>query len=246
MGTPRRKKIPAGEGGGAKRSLSHAIAPRPSIGATAEPEGGQPWSMREEAGAAYGAPRGLPTTQAAEGIPRLRWTLAEFERLCELGIFTEEDRIELIDGELVPMSPKGNRHEVVRHAILNWLRRTVPNEFDLCVEPGWRVDGSYCEPDFLVGPAECNPTTVSPQEVALLIEVSDTSRKKDTGIKSRLYARAGVRDYWVVNARSLSTRVHRVPSGRGYGMVVNVACAKALTSLVMPSLSLRLADLPIA
>ena len=59
-------------------------------------------------------PRMRPTTQAAEGVPRLRWTLAEFERLAELGIFTEEDRIELIEGELVPMSPKGNRHELVR------------------------------------------------------------------------------------------------------------------------------------
>jgi hypothetical protein len=49
------------------------------------------------------APKIRPTTQAAEGVPRLRWTLAEFERLTEFGILTEDDRIELIGGELVPM-----------------------------------------------------------------------------------------------------------------------------------------------
>ena len=56
-------------------------------------------------------PKARPTTQVADGVPRLRWTFAEFERLAELGFFTEDDRIELIGGELVPMAPKGNRHE---------------------------------------------------------------------------------------------------------------------------------------
>jgi Uma2 family endonuclease len=228
----------------------HMAAPRrkspAGIAATSNPDGRQLLGMSEDA-ATYtaGAPARRPTTQAAEGIPRLRWTLDEFERLGELGIFTEEDRIELIDGELVPMSPKGSRHEVVRSAILNWLRRNLPNEFDLHVEPGWRLDGSYCEPDFLVGPAGCSPTSVPPGEVALLIEVADTSLKRDTTTKGGLYARAGVRDYWVVNARSLSTRVHRAPSARGYGSVVNVRASKALACLLVPSLSLRLADLSI-
>jgi Uma2 family endonuclease len=105
--------------------------------------------------------------------------------------------------------------------------------------------GSYCEPDFLVGPAGCNPTSVPPSEVVLLIEVADSSLKKDTGIKSGLYARAGVRDYWVVNARSLATKVHRGPSAKGFASRANLRPTKALASLVIPSLELRLADLAI-
>jgi Uma2 family endonuclease len=210
-------------------------------GTASAPDGRQLMGLNEDASDF----KTRPTTQAAEGVPRLRWTLPEFERLGELGILTEEDRIELIEGELVPMSPKGNRHEVVRTAILNWLRRNLPNDFDLCVEPGWRVDGSYCEPDFLIGPVGCNPTCVPPREVALLIEVADTSLKKDTTTKSSLYARASVRDYWVINARSLTTKVCRKPSARGYGSRVNVRPSRALTPLVIPSLSLRLDDLAI-
>src|SRR5262245_61863368 len=185
------------------------------------------------------------TTQAAEGVPRLRWTLAEFERLAELGILREEDRIELIGGELVPMSPKGSRHEVVRGTVLNWLRRNLPDEFDLHVEPGWRAAGSYCEPDFLIGPAGCNPTSLAAREVVLLIEVAHSSLKLDTTVKADLYALAGVRDYWVINARTLTTKVYREPSARGYGSAVNVRPSKTLTPLLIPSLSPQLSKLAI-
>lgn len=84
-----------------------------------------------------------------------------------------------------------------------------------------------------------------PREVALLIEVAHSSLKLDTTTKAALYARAGVRDYWVVNARSLTTKVHCRPSARGYGSRVNVQASKAVTSLAIPSLTLRLADLAI-
>jgi hypothetical protein len=61
----------------------------------------------------------LPTAQAADGAPRLRWTLAEFEQLAELGFFTDEDHIELIGGELVPLAPKTVRHETMRGELGN-------------------------------------------------------------------------------------------------------------------------------
>jgi Uma2 family endonuclease len=190
-------------------------------------------------------PKSRRTTQAAEGVPRLCWTLAEFERLAELGIFTEEDRIELIGGELVPMSPKGNRHEVVRSAILNWLRRNLPDDFDLHVEPGWRPGGNYCEPDFLIGPAGCSPTAVPPANVALLMEVAHWSLKFDTTIKANMYASLGVRDYWVINAQTLATKVHRGPSNNGYSSVLEMRASRKIAPLLIPSLALKLADLGI-
>ena len=191
-------------------------------------------------------PRARPTTQAAEGVPRLRWTLAEFERLTELGIFTEDDRIELIGGELVPMSPKGNRHEVVRGALHNWLRHQLPDEFDYHVEPGWRAGGThYFEPDFLVGPAGCNPTSIRPEDVVLLIEVAHSSLRFDTTNKAINYAALGVREYWVVNAKTLATRVHREPSAKSYASVVKVSPGETLAPALVPSLAVKLIDLAI-
>jgi len=173
-----------------------------------------------------------------------RWTLAEFERLAELGIFTEADRIELIGGELVPMSPKGNRHEIVCAALHNWLRRNLPGYIDYHPEPGWRADAAnYFEPDFLVGPAGFNRTSIRPGDVLLLIEVAHSSLAFDTTTKASRYASLGVREYWVVNAVSLATRVHRGPSAAGYAEVKTVPASEPLTALLLPSLALTLADL---
>jgi Uma2 family endonuclease len=192
-------------------------------------------------------PRMRATTQAAEGVPRLRWTLAEFERLAEVGIFTEDDRIELIGGELVPMSPKGNRHEVVRDELMNWMMEHLPTDrLRLSSEIGWRPGGDiYVEPDILICPKTFKGVTVPACEVLLAIEVADTSLSFDTSTKAHLYATLGVREYWVINANTLATRVHREPGANGYGRVVDLASDAALSTLDLPQLSVRLADLPV-
>lgn len=144
------------------------------------------------------------------------------------------------------MSPKGNRHEVVRGALLNWLRRNLADEFDFHAEPGWRAGGvNYVEPDFLIGPAGCNPTSVSPSDVALVVEIAHSSLRFDITSKASGYASLGVREYWVINAETLTTRVHREPSAQGYGNVIETSPDDQLTSLVVPSLVLKLVDLPL-
>mgnify|MGYP001236542623 CR=1 FL=1 len=190
------------------------------------------------------APRPLPTTQAAEGLPRLRWTLAQFERLIELGIFTEDDRIELIDGELIPMAAKGNRHERIRGRLSFKLSRTVPQGLIVYSEPGWRPGGDrYLEPDIIVCPEAFDAPTVPPSEVLLLIEVSDTSLAYDAGLKARSYAALGVREYWVVDAVTLSTRVYRDPGADGYGARSDVRPAERLTPSLVPELAMAMSDL---
>ena len=190
-------------------------------------------------------PKSRPTTQAAEGVPRLRWTLAEFERLTELGIFTEDDRIELIEGELVPMSPKGNRHEVLRDELLNWMIERLPGKgLRLSVEIGWRPGGdTYVEPDILVCPKSFKGPTVPATEVLLAVEVADSSLRFDTSTKARLYAQLGIREYWVINAKTMTTLVYRGPSAIGYGSSVEVRADEVLTPTFVPSLALKLADL---
>jgi Uma2 family endonuclease len=190
-------------------------------------------------------PKGRPTTQAAEGVPRLRWTLAEFERLGELGIFREDDRIELIEGELVPMSPKGNRHEVLRDELMNWMIERLPGQgVRLSVEIGWRPGGDiYVEPDILICPKSFKGPSVPATEVLLAIEVADSSLRFDTTTKARLYARLGIREYWVINAKTMTTHVYREPTAIGYGSSVEVPADEVLTPALVPSLALRLADL---
>lgn len=195
--------------------------------------------------------RGLATTQAAEGLPRYKWSLAEFERLSELGFFggidRERKRVELVGGELVPMNAKGARHETVRGRLQKHLQLQLGIDFDVLGEPGWRPgEDVYCEPDILVCPSGLPVTTVPPADVLLLIEVADTSLAYDTGVKARLYAGLGVREYWVVNAATLETLVHREPGPEGYGAVVTVPHTATLVPHLLPALGLSLGGLAIA
>ena len=69
-------------------------------------------------------------TQAAEGLPRRRFTIAEVESMVAAGVIDEDERVELIGGELVPMSPRGNQHEVVKVALLRRWYRAAPVRSD--------------------------------------------------------------------------------------------------------------------
>ncbi len=188
------------------------------------------------------------TTQTADGLPRLKWTLAEFERLSELGFFGgidgERERLELVDGELLPMNAKGARHERVRGELQNVLAAALPKGFRLYNEPGWRPGGDlYLEPEMVICRAGFDPSSVPSREVILLIEVADTSLKYDAGLKAQIYASLGVREYWVVNAKTLETTVHLDPSEHRYGKIYPVAPHELLTPVSLPKLSICLNDL---
>src|SRR5436190_22347194 len=79
-------------------------------------------------------------TQAAEGLPRRRWSVAEIEAMVAKGIIAENERFELIGGEVVPMSPKGNRHELVKAALQqHWFPRIVGTPINVITETTRRI-----------------------------------------------------------------------------------------------------------
>lgn len=191
-----------------------------------------------------GPPEPRPMTQAAEGNPRMRWTLAEFEKLADVGILTEQDRVELIGGELVPMSPKGNRHENVRSDLMNRLFRRLPDGSRIHAELGWRPGGdSYLEPDLMVATAGSPASQTPVDQVQLIIEIAHTSLAYDTGLKARTYAKLGVREYWVVNAVTLETTVFREPAEGGYGSRSQVPATQTMTPHLVAELAIQLAEL---
>jgi Uma2 family endonuclease len=190
------------------------------------------------------------TTQAADGFPRLKWTLAEFERLSELGFFggidRERERVELVEGELVPMQAKGGRHERVKVRLQKRLQLALGEAYDVFGEPGWRPGGdSYFEPEILVCRTGFEPDTVCPADVLLLVEVADTTLSFDAGVKARIYAKLGVGEYWVVNAKTLETIVHLSPSAEGYTSVATVPPSATATPHRLPALAISLGGLGI-
>lgn len=174
------------------------------------------------------------TTQAAEGMPRRPWTVAEIEAMVGAGIIPEHERFELIGGEVVPMHPKGGRHEMVKGE-LNWhFQRTAPVQLRILPETTLRLDEkSFLEPDFCVFPRSIFPGDMRGHDVLLAIEIADTSLAYDRGRKLGVYAAFGIPEVWVINAASLITHVHRGLGAEGYRTVLDarpdeeVAAARA-------------------
>ncbi len=185
-----------------------------------------------------------PTTQAAEGLPRRAWTIAEIEEMVTAGIIAENERLELIGGEIVPMSPKGAWHETVKAELnLHWAR-LLPRETILVPETTFRIgERDFLEPDFVFWPRALGIPGLKPEVVQLVVEISDSSLAYDIGRKAAMYAALDIPDYWVINARSLVTRIHRAPAASGFAEITEHAAADLMTPKLLPALAVRLADL---
>jgi Uma2 family endonuclease len=185
-----------------------------------------------------------PTTRAADGLPRWSWTVAEIERMAAGGYFRDEDRFELVGGEIVPMSPKGRRHEIVRAALAFRLPRAAPEGVFVVSKPQLNLgEDTYVVPDILVHPAAIKTPDVRGADALLVMEIADTSLAYDLLTKARLYASHGVREYWVIDAATLVTTIHTEPSGSTYATVRDVAPSGIVSPILAPALAVSLAAL---
>ena len=184
-------------------------------------------------------------TMAAEGLPRRRFTVADVEAMIAAGVMEEDERVELIGGELVPMSPKGNHHEVVKIALLRRWYRAAPDDIDLAPETTFRLsEDTYLEPDVVVYLSAMEPKDLKGPNVLLVVEIADSSRRYDMGRKAKLYASFGVRELWVIDAVKLTARVFREPEAAGYRDTRDFAGAERMVPLFAPEvLALRLDEL---
>jgi Uma2 family endonuclease len=184
------------------------------------------------------------TTTAAEGLPRRRFTVAELEQMTAAGILDEDERIELIGGEIVPMSPKGNQHEIVKIALTLYWARTLPAELLFATETTFRLSpDTYLEPDFVFYPKATGTRGLNAETAQLVVEISDSSLGYDLGRKADLYASFGIRELWVIDAARLQTRIHRAPASSGYRTIVDRPSSEHLVPQELPMLAVTLANL---
>ncbi|MFL5383775.1 MAG: Uma2 family endonuclease [Longimicrobiaceae bacterium] len=134
---------------------------------------------------------------------RHRFTVDEFHRMGEVGIFSEDDRVELINGEIVEMTPIGSQHAACVRKLDRWLQFLVGDDALVSTQlPIIIEDDGEPIPDVAVlrprtdSYAESHPT---PADILLVVEVSDSTVLFDRNVKRRLYAGAGIPEYWVVD-----------------------------------------------
>jgi Uma2 family endonuclease len=184
-------------------------------------------------------------TRAADGLLRPSFTVAEIRRMVEAGIIAEDENFELLDGQVVPMSPKGNQHGVIKSALCERLTLHKPGELRIAIETTLYLDDrTFVEPDLCLYPRRILPEDVSGSDVILAIEVAASSLSYDRGLKARLYARHGINEFWVVDAATRDTWVHLRPQPDGqWGSVTKVAPDAPLAPDALPEIVVQMADL---
>jgi Uma2 family endonuclease len=179
---------------------------------------------------------------------RRRFTREEYHRMGEVGILKPTDRVELIRGEIIEMSPIGRRHAAFVDNLTQLLVTRLAGRAIVSVQnPVVLADDSEPQPDLKILRRRALPykeRAADAEDTLLLIEVAETSLAFDRSIKRRLYAETGIAEYWVIDGVAESVEVHRGRHAGGYRDVVRVSDAGATVSpQAFPDVTLALAEI---
>lgn len=167
---------------------------------------------------------------------------SEYDRLVSLGVFGEE-RVELLQGTLIAMSPQGTTHAEVVALLTELLVLGLGKRAKLRVQaPFAASEDSEPEPDLAVVP-RADYSDEHPSKAFLLVEVAESSRRKDREVKAGIYAAAGVIEYWLVDLIDRKVEVWSAPESGRYTRHVTASPGDTLTPVAFPDLQVRVDDI---
>ena len=181
-----------------------------------------------------------------------RWTRQEYDRMIEAGVLTPEDRVELIEGEILEMTPQGSAHATGVSLAQEALRAAFgPRVYVRVQLPLALGSDSEPEPDVAIVTGSVRDyREAHPQSALLVVEVADTTLPYDRDVKGSLYARAGVPECWLVNLAEALVEVHRDPIlmpqarfGWQYRSVDRFGPGHSIALLSLPRVRIAVADL---
>ena len=174
-----------------------------------------------------------------------RWSRDAYDRAVAAGVFGPEDRIELIDGELLTMTPQGSRHAAVATRVGARLARALGDHGHVRTQMPLAAGGdSEPEPDLAVVPGDdLDYLDAHPSTALLVVEVADDSLRRDRTVKQRLYARCGILEYWIVSLPDARLEVYRRPVGEAYRDTALLHAGDTVAPLAAPTEIIPVADL---
>lgn len=178
-----------------------------------------------------------------------RWTRAEYARAIDACIFREDEPLELLAGRLVVAEPKHRPHAVATGLVAEALRGAFGAGWYVQVQDPIALDTrSEPEPDVaIVRGAPRDYPRDHPAHPVLVVEVAEWSLRLDRGLKARLYARAGIPEYWIVNLVDRVLEVHRAPQRQGrrpkYDDIQILGSEASVSPLAAPAAPIAVADL---
>ena len=187
----------------------------------------------------------MTTTVTRPQIARRLFTAAEYLAMGEAGILHEDERVELLAGEIIQMAAIGNRHLFCTDALTMLLVPALVGRAIVRVQGSIQLDEyGMPQPDIvLLRPRpDYYAETAKPEDVLLLIEVADSSLEYDYGPKSEFYAAAGIPEFWIANLRTGEVEARTDPVGAAYTTVRTIPAGGAIAPQAFPDLTLQLRE----
>ncbi|MDZ4761415.1 MAG: Uma2 family endonuclease [Alphaproteobacteria bacterium] len=175
---------------------------------------------------------------------RRRFTGDDVERMIRAGIMGDKEPYELLGGELIEMPSEGALHFDAKSALIKIIGRAAGDLYEIGADGPLRLSGeAWPEPDVFVIPRGMRPSQAKGPDTLLVVEVSDSSLAVDLGYKAQLYARHGVREYWVVDLVNGKIHVQRLNVDGNYGEPLFATADQHVSPRLAPEISIRLSDL---
>lgn len=173
-------------------------------------------------------------------IKRHRFTAEEYHRMAEVGLLREDARVELIGGEILDMSPIGWRHAECVNRLNKILVRLVGDRYAVNVQnPIALGEEDEPQPDLALAKEDPNRRRLpGPEDVVLVVEVSDTTLAYDKNVKLPLYAGVGIPESWIVDLQGRKVEVHTNPGPGGYLSVREASPGEQIRAAIIEGLSL--------
>ncbi len=191
------------------------------------------------------SPTSAETTALLLESPR-RLSVAEYHRMIEAGILDEDERLELLEGVIVAMSPQNDRHAWPIEYLTRLLVKALGDAYRVRAQlPLSLGRNNEPEPDLAVSRADLRTKGRHPGAAILVVEVADDSLRKDRTLKAALYARFRVPEYWVVNVEAQTVEVFTEPRPRSgtYGRLRTVGKGDTLVSESLPEVTVPVRSL---
>lgn len=174
------------------------------------------------------------------------WTVDEYHRMIEAGILTTEDKVELLEGRIIQVSPQRPPHAAITQRIDRYLQNLLRGQADIRVQLPITLATSEPEPDIALVrtvPGDYGDHHPAPTEILLLIEVAHTTFVTDREEKAPIYARANIAEYWILDIIARQVYIFRNPSNGGYQSETVLNQDAALAPLAFPEIEISFSQL---
>jgi Uma2 family endonuclease len=188
----------------------------------------------------------MSKTRPSRGPGPMRFKWSDVLAMWQAGIFAENERVELIEGEVVIMPDEAPIHAMALQVLQRWLFTVLTGDCELYIRGSLQVLGhsTYLIPDISILPNNFRASDRSVSSALLLIEVSNTTLNSDIRKKMTLCARAGAKEYWVVDTNTQSIIIHRDPVGDSFRFVQTCTTGQLASALCLDGAGFDPANLP--